>query len=243
MNWRKTDLINELSAIRGYRNYLEICTPTTGGKYRAVDRLRFSTCHRLMYRCPADFDDGLPVDFRSQDLDIARCVRDIRARGLRFDLIFIDPFHEYEASARDLREASELMERNGTIIVHDCFPRDEKIARPRFQPGAWCGVTYKAYLDFVLANAGLKFCTVDIDYGCGVIRSGGGRSRLRRIEHYLLARMARDDRRGIIRQWKRAGVDYDAAFRLLQEHASSLLNLVTVDAFLQGERDDLPVLR
>jgi hypothetical protein len=40
-----------------------------------------------------------------------------------------------------------------------------------------------------------------------------------------------------------SGKDYIAAFNLLQAHAKPLLNLVSVDEFLTGERNSLPVLR
>src|SRR5271169_458172 len=173
MAYSKADLINELSLIRGYRTYLEICAPTTGNIYGAIDRARYA-CHRLMYRCPETFNDGMPVDLRSQDLDITECAAAIRARGATYDAILVEPFHEYEPCARDLGVALELLSRGGTIVVHDCFPRDEAIVVPHFIEGAWCGVTYKAYLDFVLARKELSYCTVGTDYGCGVIRLNGG---------------------------------------------------------------------
>ncbi len=53
------DLINELAAIHGYRSYLEICTPTTGTIYGALDRQRYSISNRLMYRYLDQFDDHL----------------------------------------------------------------------------------------------------------------------------------------------------------------------------------------
>ena len=37
----------------------------------------------------------------------------------------------------------------------------------------WCGVTYKAFLDFVLKR-GLNYLTVDTDYGCGIITKAEG---------------------------------------------------------------------
>ena len=243
MNYTKVDLINELSAIHGYRKYLEICTPTTGNMYGAIDRARYSTCHRLMYRCPAEFNDGLPIDFRSSNLDISECVNAVRAGELKYDVILVDPFHEYKPSARDLRGAINLLSSTGTIIVHDCFPRDATIAVPECIDRAWCGVTYKAYLDFVLARKDLIFCTVDTDYGCGVIRRNVGLSTFQRIARRASGMIARDDRGDVVRQWMDAGKDYDAAFNLLQAHAKPLLNLVSADEFLTGERNSSPVLR
>lgn len=243
MNYTKADLINEMSTIHGYRTYLEICTPTTGNIYGAVDRARYPTCHRLIYRCPAEFDDGMPIDFRSSNLDITECVNFIRTRELEYDVILVDPFHEYEPSARDLKEAVNLLNPTGTIIVHDCFPRDAAIAVPEYIDGAWCGVTYKAYLDFMLANKKLIFCTVDTDYGCGVIRRNVSLPVFQRIARRVLRMIARDDRRYVARQWLRAGNDYDATFKLLQAYSKPLLNLVSVNEFLTGERNGSPVLR
>jgi hypothetical protein len=87
MNYTKADLINELSVIHGYRKYFEICTPTTGNMYSAIDRARYATCHRLMYRCPGGFNDGMPIDFRSSNLDISECVKAAQARDLEYDVI------------------------------------------------------------------------------------------------------------------------------------------------------------
>lgn len=239
----KVDLINELAAIRGYRTYLEICTPTTGNMYGGIDRARYPTCHRLMYRCPAAFDDRLPIDFRSVSLDITDYVEALRAKGMKYDAILVDPFHEYEPSVRDLRAAVDLLAPAGTIIVHDCFPRDAAIAGPGYIDGPWCGVTYKAYLDYVLASGRLIFCTVDTDYGCGVIRHAASLPALQRLARHVSRMMTRDTRDAVAGQWMRVGKDYDGAFNLLQAHAKPLLNLVTADEFLAGERNDSPVLR
>jgi hypothetical protein len=42
-----------------------------------------TTTHRLIYDCPADFDDGLGIDFRTEGLDIGACLSEIRTRGAR----------------------------------------------------------------------------------------------------------------------------------------------------------------
>jgi hypothetical protein len=231
--WTKTALINELAAIHGYRSYLEICTPTTGKLYATVDSDRYTTCHRLMYRCPEKFDDGFPIDYRSSGVDIERQIRAIRATGRKYDVILVDPFHEYETTIRDLREACGLVKSNGTILVHDCFPTDEKIVDPRYQDGSWCGVTYKAYIDFVLATPRLWFCTVDTDFGCGVLRQ---RPQSTRDDRATLPFIAESSKRLAIQDWRQAGSDYTKTFRLLQVYATTLLNLVTVEEFLAAER-------
>lgn len=240
MTWTKVDLINELALIRGYKSYLEICTPTSGMLYGAIDRTRYSACHRLMYRYPANIvakliylarcRDTLAIDFRTTDLDITECVQAIQARGLKYDVVLVDPFHEYDESIRDIGVAVDLLNARGTVIVHDCFPRDGAVAVPTFVKGAWCGVTYKAYLDFVLSRDDLDFCTVDTDFGCGVIRLRDGNRSPR-----LVGGGAAADKTKVVEQWMRLGNDYDAAFKLLTAHAGTLLNLVTVEEFLAAE--------
>lgn len=247
MEWTKADLINELALIRGYRSYLEICTPTSGLLYGDVDRTRY-TCHRLMYRYPAKLmaklmywarlSDALPIDFRTSELDITECVRAIQARGLKYDVVLVDPFHEYAESARDIGVAIDLFNPGGTVIVHDCYPRDGALAGPTFVEGSWCGVTYKAYLDFVLSRKDLDFCTIDADFGCGVIRLNDGNRSLPCFTGHATAPADKDK---VVEQWMKLGEDYDATFSLLTAHAGTLLNLVTVEEFLAAERCGAPV--
>jgi hypothetical protein len=45
------------------------------------------------------------------------------------------------------------------------------------------------------------------------------------------------------RSWLAAGDSYGTAFSLLQTYAQPLLNLVTSEEFLAGERSGLPFLR
>jgi len=65
--------------------------------------------------------------------------------------------------------AFELLADGGALVVHDCLPPTELVASPTYTEGHWAGVTYKAYLDFVLARDDLDYCTVDTDWGCGII--------------------------------------------------------------------------
>jgi hypothetical protein len=98
-------------------------------------------------------------------------------------------------------------------------------------------------LDFLSENRNFLFCTGDTDYGCGVIRQDASLPVLQRLARRASKMIACDDRGRLVRQWMRAGNDYDATFELLQAHSKPLLNLVTVDEFLTGERNGSPVLR
>ena len=133
--WNKAHLINHLAEVHGYRHYLELCTYSSGRRYDEIDRAKFLTCSRLMYRCPDGFDDGLAIDYRSATLDIGECLTTISQEGHSFDIVLVDSWHEFEPSWRDLVEGFRLIRANGTLVVHDCLPPRPEIAVPKHIPG------------------------------------------------------------------------------------------------------------
>jgi hypothetical protein len=66
-----------------------------------------------------------------------------------------------ECSIRDLRDALSLLRVGGTLVEHDCDPPDRQHAIPHDVPGGWCGVMYKAFLDFVIRSHAVEYFTVD----------------------------------------------------------------------------------
>ncbi len=231
----KTEIIGFLAAQCGFKRYLELCTPTTGNYYGMLDRHLLPTTQRLMYNCPADFHDGFVVDFRTPTFDISQCVAAIRSKSLRYDIILVDPFHEYDTSLRDLREAFALINTGGILVVHDCLPPEAGLATPKFQSGSWCGVTYKAYLDFVSARRDLEYYTVNIDYGCGIIRKLDLRSRcvksLSLLDPFRKKHAQRDQHRLLWQQWSQIGNDFERAFLFFEKHKRELLNLISAAEF------------
>jgi hypothetical protein len=229
----KAELVILMAGVRQYRRYLEISTTTSGFRFLTAHDAGFEVCLRCMYKCAEDFDDGQPIDFRSADLDISACLSMIRARGSLFDIVFVDPHHTYECSMRDLREAFTLIPDGGAMVVHDCDPPKKWLAAPNYLPGPWCGVTYKAFIDFVLGREDLEYCTVDTDFGCGVIikRSSGPRPR-------ALPATPLPAGPQLIANWRAVGNNYDAAFDLFARERTSLLQLVSVDSFRSTVRAD-----
>jgi hypothetical protein len=224
MDWDKTDIIQYLSKLRGYRSYLEICTPTTGGKFANIDRSRFDACHRLMYRCPKDFSDGLNIDFRTPGADITACIADINRNGFRYDIILVDPWHEYDSSLRDMQAALSLLTDRGSIVIHDCYPPSDDLISPTVVPGLWCGVTFIAYVNFISQNRGLEYRTIDTDFGCGIVQKTSNPSDA------TPSAFLRD-------LWHSAGNDPSAAFQFMQQFRHSLLNLVSVERFIRTEAE------
>jgi hypothetical protein len=221
MNLGKMEIVNLLSAFHGYTSYLEISTGTTGGVFSRIDSALLTKAHRLVYNIGNEFDDGAPVEFRSETLDIDACVNELNGRVDRYDVILVDPHHDYDCSYRDLTLAFHLVSGNGSIVVHDVLPpSDGTIINPTFVPGAWCGVTFIAYVDFLMKE-NLHFSTIDCDYGCGIIGQGRGRG---------------DAFIGLREGWAEARLDHDRAFRYLSRHKRALLNLKSAGDFL-GDHD------
>lgn len=90
----------------------------------------------------------------------------------KFDIIFIDGLHTAEQVKKDIVNSLKVLNRNGYIIVHDCNPLDEFLARSvdEFLKDGyyWNGDVYKGYLEAV-QEYNLAYATVDTDWGVGVI--------------------------------------------------------------------------
>jgi hypothetical protein len=228
--WTKADLINHLADARGYRYYLEVCTPTSGGRYAEIKRSKFASCLRLMYRCPESYHDGMAIDYRITDLDITECLTRMRDDARRVDIALLDSFHEYEQSLRDLTEGFGLISEGGTLVVHDCMPPRVEIAQPKFMPGEWSGATYEAFIDFVSNRSDLEFYTVDTDYGCGIIhkQSAGAESA-----EAASSIDERNERNQALANWQaQRDISWQAAFSFFEEHKEVLLDLISLDEFL-----------
>jgi hypothetical protein len=229
----KTDIFNLLGQKEGFDSYLELCTTTTGGEFGGIDTRVFQSVQRLLYNCPVDFDDGLPLTYRSPDMEIADQVIALGEQGPKPDICLVDSFHYYDTSLRDLNAAYDALDDGGVLVVHDCLPDRAEISTPHFQEGAWCGVSYKAYVDFVLDCETCDYVTLDCDFGCGVIV----KNRQIRLGGLFAAKVPAKDRAvpDCVRQeWEAVGVNYDAAFDLLHTHKNTLLRLVAPRRFFRG---------
>jgi hypothetical protein len=174
----KWEIASALGKRFGFHSYLEIATATTGHEFAYVDREQFTTCMRAMYYCPPHFNDKYAIQYRTTGPSISPLV-DPLLRGPRFDLVFVDTWHEYVNTAEDIELALSLLAPDGMLLIHDCSPVNEYEASPRIpivghsRPGhccmAWSGATYAAYLDKVVDSFALDYVTFDADYGCGLV--------------------------------------------------------------------------
>ena len=221
-NFGKMELIHLVSRRLNLVNYLELCTPTTGNYYGEIKRWRFNTARRLMYNCPKGFDDGLPVDFKILGFDIGDAIEKLKADPNKVDICLVDGWHTYDYAIRDLTCAYELLADGGVLVVHDCFPPTELMASPVWIPGSWCGVVYKAFLDFVLARNDLDYRTVNLDYGCGII-----------VKNRAVTSFESSNNSALIDNWFAIRSDDQNAFRFFMQNHAKLLRLAPAKAFVR----------
>jgi hypothetical protein len=224
---QKYEIVNALVMKNGYESYLEICTTETGGRFWRIDRKRLRVCHRLLYRCPEEFADGEEITFRSA----GDSIENLLDAGLKYDIVFLDSWHTFDCSMRDLETGLSVLREGGVMVVHDCFPRKEH-AGPVFHGGCWSGVTYCAYVDFLLSRRDLYHCTVETDYGCGVVK------KIRRDEAWKSPHRAADE---IVEQWRSKRSRDDDMYDFFYDHRRELLNLVSAEEFLAMENLQAPL--
>lgn len=223
----KTDLIQLTARRFKLSNYLELCTRSTGNYYKDIDQTRFRTTRRLMYNCPASFDDGQPIDFKIYGFDINSAIKELKAPLNRVDICLVDGWHTYDCAIRDLACAYDLVATGGVLIVHDCMPENERSASPAWISGSWCGVSYRAYLDFVLPRHDLDYCTVNIDHGCGIIF----KNRTVNIVNDVPASAAKSK---LIADWFAVHNNDNTAYQFFMSKHTQLLRLVSAKDFIRG---------
>ena len=216
---RKHEIALLLAARYGYTSYLEICTPITGGTFSLVDKKQFPRRARLMYKCAPDFGDGEPVDFSTEAESAEELFADLVRSGEKFDLVFIDPWHTYTSSLRDIVFGLHLIKDDGVLLIHDCNPPNAACAEPVFRSGEWSGVTFAAYLDIVLFTRGIYYVTVDTDYGCGII------SKADRLADVF----GSGSDASLASPWRE--VDLSEKYAFFDENRSRLLRLISTDEF------------
>ena len=156
----RTDLLNHLVSIRGYRRYLEIGVRDPRHNFNHV---------RVPFKHSVDPEPRRPVTHRqTSDAFFAE-----RADRTPYDLVFIDGLHLAEQVERDVINSLDALSPDGTIVLHDCNPVTEAAAIERYEPGAhWNGTVWKAWVKLRATRGDLAMWIVDIDEGCGVIRRG-----------------------------------------------------------------------
>ena len=163
----RTDLINYFIKKNNYGNYLEIGVRNPGDNFdNIVIKKKYGVDPSWLNNPKVGEKHETTSDDFFLNLD----------KKYKFDIILIDGLHIYEQAYKDIINSLNHLSRNGVIVVHDCNPKTEWHQRPIEQydgSDAWNGTTWKAFVK-CRTNKDLNIImyTVDVDYGCGIIKFG-----------------------------------------------------------------------
>ena len=167
----QVDFINYLIEKNKYQSYLEI------GLGSGENFLKVNCKNK---ECVDPFNDFLDGD-HSEDVRnwVIKNILTYRMtsddffasidKDKKYDIIFIDGFHEEEQVDRDILNSLKHLNPGGKIVLHDCIPASEKAQLPpeERQDGDWNGTTWKSIPK--LALMGVDFNVVNTDFGCGIV--------------------------------------------------------------------------
>jgi len=128
----------------------------------------------------------------------------------KFDIIFIDGLHLEEQTTKDMINSMNHLNENGFLVMHDCNPpskfhqRDNYCVNGRYP--SWNGTVWKSYAKTRMKNPDLKMYVVNTDWGVGIIQKGTQ-------ELYPTIE--------------------DLNYEILEKDRKTLLNLISVEEFLQ----------
>lgn len=159
-------LILDLHRKNNYKNILFVRTHTTGGW--TDDLMIDNNVTRIIYHVDKTKKNN-SYNKSTISIDSADLETTLKSIDKKYDLIALDPFHEYYESKRDLNLLSSFLTDDGILISHDCYPKSKEMAYPHFNQGSWCGETYIAFVEFAYNNPNMFYAVLNTDTGIGII--------------------------------------------------------------------------
>lgn len=153
----RTSILNTLVERYDYQSYLEI---GQGDRIKNFDWIECRT------KIGVDPDISFNAAYRMTSDEFFARNKD------SFDLIFIDGLHHADQVEKDIINALEVLNDNGTIVVHDCNPITEKMQIVPREQKLWTGDVWKTWVKLRATRPDLRMYVVDADFGCGIIRKG-----------------------------------------------------------------------
>lgn len=167
MKMKRTDIINDIIKVRGYKSYLEIGvrdTPSNFNKIKANKRVAVDPDPRTV-----KLVEGRDTMHRMTSDDFFNDNKE------KFDMVFIDGLHLDHQVTKDVENALEVINEGGCILLHDCNPDTEFKQREQYEVNgkkpAWNGTVWKAFVRFRNRPDLEQFC-VSTDQGVGFIQKG-----------------------------------------------------------------------
>lgn len=196
------DIINHFIEKFNYVNYLEIGVRNGDAFRRVIAEHKDGVDPGIEGANPPDVNYPITSD------DFFSLIKD---HDIKYDIIFIDGLHHDYQVYNDIKNSLNHLTPNGTIICHDMNPRWEIVQRKRFYPGVgtWNGDCWKAWVKLRTELVSYSMEVIDTDHGVGIIRKG--------VNNKLPITVDNFD---------------ELTFDMLDDNRSELLNLISVDQFL-----------
>ncbi|MFH1759844.1 MAG: class I SAM-dependent methyltransferase [bacterium] len=184
----RTGILNYLIKLYNYKHYLEIGVRNPDENFNLI---------KAKYKAGVDPDGNCRYPMTPDSF--------FKINKNTYDIIFIDGFHQDQQVIKDIDNSLNVLDENGTIVLHDCNPLEEINQTEIQHNGAWNGTVWKAFAQFRMTRTYLEMYVVDTDWGVGIIRRG--------IQAALSATEDKLD------------------FAFLENNRKALLNLITTDEF------------
>jgi Methyltransferase domain len=157
----RTDVINYLIRLNGYRRYLEIGVRRPEQNFARV---------RAAEKEGVDPAPLGPIT-HTMTSDEFFASRPDDAPG--YDVVLIDGLHLEAQVLRDVDGALANLSPAGTVVLHDCNPPDEPAQLEEYDgTSTWNGTVWKAWAKLRMSRPDLTMFVVDTDWGVGVITRG-----------------------------------------------------------------------
>ena len=168
---QRYDIINKIIRDNGFKKYLEIgvCNPN-------------DCFNRIQCESKDSVDPGVefpdnPVKYQLTSDDFFKSLEDgmlDRPADYQWDVIFIDGLHISDQVRRDVLNSLQHLNPNGYVLLHDCNPPEIFYAREDYYINGvqhpWNGTVWKVIYDLRSSRNDLDICTVDTDWGVGIIK-------------------------------------------------------------------------
>lgn len=152
----RTDIINNLIRLYGFKSYLELGTDHKSLNFDKIICEK-KVCVDINPKSKADFTMSTD-QFFAQNKET-------------WDLVFVDADHSAPQVYMDIHHSLEVLNKGGIIVAHDCHPTTEAMQIVPRKQGVWTGDVWRAFCSF-RTNPYLYTTVLDTDYGVGIIRDG-----------------------------------------------------------------------
>ena len=152
----RSNLINYLIGLYGYKSYLEIGVDI-GANFEQV------ICDYKVGVDPANKYEKLTYNITSDEF--------FSMNTRKFDIVFIDGLHISEQVVKDIQNSLDVLNPKGTIVMHDCLPINEAAQSRERLGDHWNGDVWKAFAHY-RKDPDLVMFTINTDQGLGFIKRG-----------------------------------------------------------------------